>query len=341
MRGIRLILFTISCLSTFTIAAHAQGESAVPFLLITPSIDGNGMGGIGTSVGSDNATAPMQNPGQLGLFSLNNFFNAAFYTPKTDWLPEFNLSGLTYDAWALNAGVRFNSFVDLPFGLSVGAGYSQVDLDLGRFAYTSSLGPQVIYGNAWEKSRNFTVGLGLEYTIRIGVGITFKSIESHLTPIGTESEQGTGTANVSAQDFGVMALVPLPEAIEAVGGVSLEIVPKLRPLLDIGFGYARTNVGGSVVYLAAAQSDPLPRQAAIGTYIEVGRYRTLITPGWKPFSFHARPRSGRHSGQQESTTGVGSIERVSGISNSSITFFWVKHHRMSVSAAGGSCRSAR
>lgn len=320
MRSLQVFVLIGLLLVFFPFSAHAQGESAVPFLLITPSIDGNGMGGIGTSVGSDNATAPMQNPGQLGLFSLHGFLNAAFYTPRTNWLPEFNISGMTYDAWALNAGVKINNFVDLPFRLSLGAGYSQVDLDLGTFAMTSSLGPQAImYGKSWEKSKNFSLGLGLEYFIQIGAGITFKSVESHLSPIGTESEPGAGTANVSAQDFGVIALLPLPEAIEAAGGVSLEIVPKLRPLLDIGFGYTRCNVGGSVSYFTDAQSDPLPRKAAIGTYVEVGAISTLIRPGWKPLSFMLVREAEdilvnrRANGSWEYTTGLGDIRFIDNV----------------------------
>jgi hypothetical protein len=295
------------------VPAHTQGESAVPFLLITPSIDGNGMGGIGTSLGSDNATAPMRNPGQLGLFSLNNFFNAAFYTPKTDWLPGYNLSELTYDAWALNAGVRLNNFVDLPFGLSFGVGYSQVNIDLGRFAVTGSQGPQILsYFDSWEKSRNFTFGVGLDYGVKIGAGITFKSVESQLSPIVTET--GSGKASLSARDYGIMALLPLPEVIETAAGVSLEIVPKVRPLVDIGFGYARTNVGGSVVYLDAAQSDPLPRTAAIGAYIELGTIVTTLTPGWKPMSFMIVREAEdilvtrRDNGTWEYRTGLGDIQ---------------------------------
>jgi hypothetical protein len=297
------------------VPVHAQGESAVPFLLITPSIDGNGMGGIGTSVGSDNATAPMRNPGQLGLFSLNNFFNAAFYTPKTNWLPQFNLPGLTYEAWALNAGVRINDFVDLPFRLSLGVGYAQVDLDLGRFTVTSSQGPTVISTfESWEESRNVTFGVGLDYLIKVSAGITFKSVESQLSPIGTESEQGGGKASVNARDYGIMALLPLPDLIEAAGGVSLEIVPKLRPLVDMGFGYARTNVGGSVVYIDAAQSDPLPRTAAIGTYIELGTIVTTLNPGWKPLSFMIVREAEdilvhrMDNGTWEYTTGLGDIQ---------------------------------
>ena len=107
--------------------------------------------------------------------------------------------------------------------------------------------------------------------------------------------------------------------IETASGVSLEIVPKLRPLVDIGFGYARSNVGGSVVYLAAAQSDPLPRNAAIGTYIEVGTIFTVINPVWKPLSFMIVREAEdilvnrRDNGTWEYTTGLGDIRFIDNV----------------------------
>jgi hypothetical protein len=267
--------------------ACSQGETALPFLLITPSIDGNGMGGVGTSLGSDNATATLQNPAQLGLFGLHGFINAAFYTPKTDWLPEFNLTGLTYETWAVNGAVRVNRFVNLPFQLAVGVGYSRVNLDLGRFAVTSSSGPAVIsYFDAWERSSAPTIGVGIDCVVKLSAGMTFKSVESHLSPVGTESEPGRGVANVNARDYGIMAVVPVMDVITATSGASLEILPKIRPLFDIGFGYAESNVSDDVVsYVDAAQSDPLPRKAAIGMYIEAGAVSNAFTPDWKPLSF--------------------------------------------------------
>jgi hypothetical protein len=88
--GIVLVLWTMP--------VHAQSEAAVPFLLIPPSIEANGMGGISTSVSSDDAIAPLQNAGQLGLFSLRGFLNAGFYAPATEVLPQFNVSGMEYSA---------------------------------------------------------------------------------------------------------------------------------------------------------------------------------------------------------------------------------------------------
>ena len=122
----------------------AQGETAVPFMRITTSPEGNGMGGIRASQPTTDAFAPLANPGQLGLFTLTNLFTAGVYAPRTNWLPQFNLQGLTYGATAFNAGYNFREMLSLPFDLSAGIGYSRVSLDLGTFTVTSSEGPWVI-----------------------------------------------------------------------------------------------------------------------------------------------------------------------------------------------------
>lgn len=309
-----------SFLLTNALPAFGQGESAVPFLLITPSVDGNGMGGMGVSLGSDNATSPIMNPAQLGLFSLHSSFAASVYTPKTQWLPQFNISGLQYEAWGINGALSVNDFVDLPFRLGVGLGYSKVNIDLGTFAITGSSGPAVLGRfTSHETSANVTVGFGFEYIVRAGVGVTFKSVDSHLSPIGTESGMGTGTASPHARDIGMMAVVPVPDLVEAVSGTTLELVPALRPLFDIGFGFARCNTGDRVVYADVSQADPLPRKSAIGTYLELGVSTTVLSPAWKPLSFMIAHEAEdvlvtrRPDGTWDYQTGLGDISFVDNI----------------------------
>ncbi len=300
--------------------AFGQGESAVPFLLITPSIDGNGMGGMGVSVGSDNATSSILNPGQLGLFSLHSSFNVSVYTPKTQWLPQFHLSDLQYEAWGINAALKVNDLADLPFRLGVGIGYSKVNIDLGTFVLTSSSGPGVLGRfTSYETSANLTIGLGFEYVIRAALGVTFKSVDSHLSPIGTELEAGTGSAKPHARDIGLMAVVPVPDVVEAVSGTTLELVPSLKPLFDIGFGFARCNTGDPVVYADVSQADPLPRKSAIGTYIELGLSTTVLSPAWKPLTFMIAHEAEdvlvtrRPDGTWEYQTGLGDISFVDNV----------------------------
>ena len=51
------------------------------------SLSANGLGGISGSILSDDPVAVMDNPGQLGAFSVNNYFSASAYAPRVNWLP--------------------------------------------------------------------------------------------------------------------------------------------------------------------------------------------------------------------------------------------------------------
>jgi hypothetical protein len=262
---------------------NAQGETAVPFLLITPSIEANGMGGIGSG-SPENALSPYDNPGTLGLF--RGFLSGGFYAPASNWLPLFQISDIKYSAWAINAGIHLNDYFNLPFNLTLAGGYSRIDLDLGRFTITGPSGPQPIgYFESRESSSNESFGIGLEYIARLGVGMSFKSIRSNLSPIGTEMEQGTGSASSSARDFGLVFQVPVVEGVERLAGVSLEALPKIKPLFDITYTYARSNTGDPVVYVDASQADPLPRLASLGLSSELGVVSTILGEEWRIASF--------------------------------------------------------
>jgi hypothetical protein len=264
MRRIPMMKAIILTLSTLLLvipsSSFAQGSSAVPFLLISSSPEGNGMGGTAASTPSDDALATISNPGQLGLFSLNNGFNAEKYSPKTQWLPGFAPAGLTYYSEAANVGANVGKLCGLPFSLSAGFGYSHIDFDLGDFVITDETANILGQYHAFETSDNYSAGLGFEYYVKVGLGWNFKKITSNLNE----------TAKVNATDFGVLVDAPVMKIVSAFTGKDYEIVPNVRPLLDLSFADVTSNVGGSVVYLDPAQGDPLPRTATIGGSIEGG-----------------------------------------------------------------------
>lgn len=218
------------------------------------------MGGTTASTPTDDALATISNPGQLGLFSLNNGFNAEKYAPKTQWLPELAIPGITYYSEAANVGANIGRLCGLPFSLSAGFGYSRIDFQLGDFVEMDESATIIARYHAFETSDNYSAGLGFEYYVKVGIGWNFKKITSNLSD----------TAKVKATDFGVLVDVPLVKIVSALTGFDYEIIPKVRPSLDISFADVTSNVGGSVVYLDAAQADPLPRTATIGGSIEGG-----------------------------------------------------------------------
>jgi hypothetical protein len=264
----------------------SQGESAVPFLLIQPDPAANGWGGVSTAVATDDPIATIVNPAQLGLFSQNAYFAASTYTPKTLWLPRFGQKDLTYDVSAVSAGVNLAKAFGIGLPLSVGVGYSRVFLNLGTFFVTNSGSPEPIARyESWEKSECFSVGAAFDYYVRLGVGVNFETIASHLSPIGTEAEAGTGIANPTATDIGVLLEVPVIDIIGKANGDAVTLGPRLSPLANVSVGYAYQNIGRGVTYVDAAQGDPLPRNVILGMSAELGLVMDAGTHPWKLFSF--------------------------------------------------------
>lgn len=264
-----------------------QGETAVPFLMIPNSVEGNGMGGIAASLVSDDAISTISNPAQLGIFSMDNFFNASTYTPKTPWLPGID-DGISLDATAFNAGMNLRNCLNLPAPISFGIGYSQVYFDLGNFEYTSSSSPQVITTyHAHERCDNLSFGIGIDYKVRLSLGYSFKWIDSELGPIfgGPDTIAGNAIAKLPAHDYGAILQIPVVELVSDAVETPIEINDKVAPMLDLTFGCARRNIGGEVNYGIPGQSDPLPRQGVLGWNFELGLKSQINNKPWKLLTF--------------------------------------------------------
>jgi len=259
-----------------------QGVTAVPFLLISSSPDINGMGGVSSASVSLHPMASLGNAGQLGLFGMNNFVNGGIYASKTSPFAGYGPSEASYNVVAFNLGFNLRDLLDIPVPLNVGVGYGRISLDLGEFAITTSSGPSVIGRfRSYEVCDNIVLGAGFDSWVRIGIGVNFKIINSHLTPVGTEAEQGSGSANASAYDVGAILQVPVTEIMSRLG-TDLSVLPgKTRPVLDVTMGYAKRTIGGDISYTGGRLTDPLPRAAALGTGIEFGFESSSIAEGWR------------------------------------------------------------
>ena len=278
MKTLKLFfMFTILALYS-TDRASAQG-TAVPFLLITSSPEGNGMGGIGGSIQTDNAMSTLANPGQLGMMTLDHFLIAGTYTENTAWLPEFELSGLTYNTYAINEGVNFQQFSKLPFGLSVGYGYSKIMLNLGTFTAITEEGGPIYTWEAKERSENFDFGIGFEYVVKIGLGYSVKYVDSDLTP--------WNEAKFSTYDLGMIMTIPVFGIISKFREQPITFGNDIEPMFDITFGYAKKNLGDKfVIYTNVInQGDPLPRTALMGLSWKAGIIAHASTQKWEVISF--------------------------------------------------------
>jgi hypothetical protein len=234
--AVGLALVVAGSVMTLT-EVRAQGESAVPFLLIAPNSRASGMGESGTGW-VDDASAIYWNPGQLAFLK-----GQEISITHANWLPQFNLPDLFYDH------LNYRMDVD-EIGGTIGA--SVTYLSLGEFAVTGSDGPTVI-----DKFKAFEYAITAGYATRafddLGVGLNVRFIHSALSPIGTESEAGNGIASTVSFD---LAMMYRPEVLDV-------------PLLgDIGkrfsLGVNLSNLGPKVTYVDAAQADPLPTNLRVG-----------------------------------------------------------------------------
>ncbi len=244
----------------------SQGDAAAPFLLIVSSPEANGMGGIAASRMTGNPLAVLANPGQLGTASLDYILSGGFYPSSTDLLPGFRAAGWRYTASAFSAGLNLQRVVPLPVGVGVGFGYSHIGNDLGQFTLSGLVGPGDIgYFYQEEYTDNWSVGVSVDYFAKVGFGYTNKHVVSSLSPEGPGPGRGPGVAKFGTYDLGMLAALPLMKLARQVSGDPLTLPGAIQPQVEIGFGYARRNLGDHfVTYVNPAQADPLPRNAILG-----------------------------------------------------------------------------
>jgi len=138
-------------------------------------------------------------------------------------------------------------------------------MDYGRFAIIGPNSPEVLgYFDSWDKADYYSVGVGIEYFLRLGAGYTHKKIESHLGEAGAGIEIGVGTARGTAHDFGIIAELPFSELIPHKIYLKQSDKYFLHFDLTSSFAYVQANIGDDMAYLDAAQSDPLPKVSRTG-----------------------------------------------------------------------------
>lgn len=231
-----LTLFLLLILST---NMFAQGESAVPFLLIAPGARAGGMGEGGVALAND-ATAIFWNPAGLA-FQYNN--------PEVDplgeisvmhvkWLPQFNFNDLFYDYLASRYYLE---------SLDGMIGFSITFLNLGENVWTDAQGNNLGTFDSFEYA--LTASYATKLQPNLGVGLNIKLIQSNLTPkiveVGAETRDGRSTS--FAVDMGVM-WTPAYDFLEN----------------KLTLGANLSNFGPKMTYINEAQADPLPTNLRMG-----------------------------------------------------------------------------
>jgi hypothetical protein len=251
----------------FSVTSFAQGEAAVPFLLLNPSPSLSAMGATGTALPTEDPFGFLWNPAQLGYTSQTNNLSFIFYPSKLEWAPQFNLD-LELKAIAFNVGYNFKDVIGIP--ISFGFGYSNPEFDYGTFYKTDENGNIIGEFEAKDYYNAYSFGLGVDYFVQLSVGYSIKDVTSILSDQPTGEEEGSGKAETTVNDFGILLNVPVIKLIDDMMQVQLDENLNAFPTFNFSLGYSKSNIGDEISYIDSAQADPLPRMDRLGYGILTG-----------------------------------------------------------------------
>jgi len=259
------ILCILSALSGVSLAdteKTAVSKAGVLFLRLVNSPRANAMGECVVNLVDEQTL--LYNPATLGLFHLDKTFSLSFPN-KTKWLPMLGLD-LSFKAWGLSGGGSYKLLhpnEKSRFNLSLGLSYFQTKLDYGTIVRMDELGQLQSPFHSYEASDNFSIGLGFDFRhlFRVGVGYTYKKINSHLAPRDSVSRpgEGKGEGKAKAHDFGLIAELSLHQLMPHK--ITLGQSEKYYLHFDVtpSFAWVNANVGDDISYKGTEKGDPLPK----------------------------------------------------------------------------------
>jgi len=228
----------------------AQGEAAVPFLLVDPSVKGNAMAGAMGSVSND-ASAVFYNPACLVRTS-----RFSGEVNRISWLPQFNFDDLYYFQTSAAFHIPKCGWFCINF----------IYFDLGENIWTSETGEELgrFDSNEWA----FSIGYAFKYSNSTSFGINLKLIQSNLTDqkvrVGTEWSDGKATSY--AVDIGFLQQNVLPDLCYYRRFLDTRFTKWTlhRQPPGISIGVSLTNMGPDITYISEYQADPLPQNLRWG-----------------------------------------------------------------------------
>ncbi len=228
------------CLVTLTVLAFpgrslAQGEAAVPFLLLAPDSRFSALGESGAGL-ADNSSAIFWNPAGIAFLT-----GSDVSITHSNWLPQFNLD-LFYDY------LSFRMYIE---DISGSVTSSLTYMNFGEFIYTDETSPDPL-GTFSAFDAALTLGYATKIGSDWGVGMNFRIIHSQLSTLQVGEEQGEGVATSVSFDLAAMWR---PEVIDLFGW-------KTENRFSVGANLS--NLGPKITYIDQAQSDPIPTNFRLG-----------------------------------------------------------------------------
>lgn len=218
----------------------AQGEAAVPFLLLAPDSRFSGLGESGSGI-ADNSAAIFWNPAGIAFLT-----GTELSITHSNWLPQFNLD-LFYDFLTYRGYIE-----DLNGSVTASITY----MNFGEFVKTGEHDPTPL-----GTFRSFDAALTLGYATKLhpdwGIGLNFRLIHSRLSPQSVGEEEGSGVATSVSFDIAGMWR---PDYLNIFGW-------EIKNALSIGANLS--NLGPKIYYIDQAQADPIPTNFRLGIAAQI------------------------------------------------------------------------
>lgn len=218
----------------------AQGEAAVPFLLLAPDSRFSGLGESGSGL-ADNSAAIFWNPAGIAFLS-----GTELSITHSNWLPQFNLD-LFYDFLTYRG-----YFPELNGSITSSITY----MNFGEFVRTGEADPTPL-GTFRSFDAAFTLGYATKLSPDWGIGVNFRLIHSRLSPQSVGEEEGSGVATSVSFDIAGMWR---PAHLDIFGW-------NIDNSLSIGMNLS--NLGPKIYYIDQAQADPIPTNFRLGIAAQI------------------------------------------------------------------------
>jgi hypothetical protein len=237
MRIVIKLMMVGMMLTAFQQFTYAQGETAVPFLLLAPDSRSGAMGESGAGL-ANNSAAIYWNPSGMAFLR-----GQEVSITHSNWLPQFHLD-LFYDYFTYRLYVpeiSGNVFASITY------------MNFGQFVRTGPDSP-VPTGTFSAYDAALTLGYATQLSSDWGIGFNFRVIHSKLSDQGAGVEQGSGVATSVSFDISTMWR---PEKF-------------VIPLVDfdmgknLSVGINLSNLGPKMYYIDQAQADPIPTNFRLG-----------------------------------------------------------------------------
>ncbi len=241
MKRLTMLLLIGLTIVGFNSKISAQGEAAVPFLLLAPDSRAGGIGESGSGL-ADNSAAIFWNPAGIAFLT-----GSEVSITHSNWLPQFNLD-LFYDY------LTYRQYIEEISG-SVTASITY--MNFGEFVRTGENDPTPL-----GTFRSFDAALTLGYATKIhndwGLGLNFRVIHSRLSDKGAGEEEGEGVATSVSFDIAAMWR-PASFDIPYIGDFSNRF----------SLGVNLSNLGPKIYYIDQKQADPIPTNFRLGMAIKL------------------------------------------------------------------------